>query len=231
MNVDSGRDSRGAQTAAPASSGEKGARRAPITGEAAARMDRQRVDLSRKVGGAMGEIEQLRLKQRELEQEKEQLQQMAKRQEEYEKGKREMMEKLSRSIVLLEKEREQAVRMVELLGETRERFQEQWQGLEHIREEKWPESRYKEALDSALAQVEAAQTIYRKALARIEAGSWHKSAENAVVPLQKSAAGTGMPRSFWFWLKVGVAVTLPLIAAFGMLTVFLLHRLGYSPAL
>ena len=100
-----------------------------------------------------------------------------------------------------------------------------------INEEKWPESDFKDDLDSALAQVEAARTIYRKAMGRIDAASWHKSSESTPARNAEPVGGGGMPRSFLFWLKVGVAIALPLIAAFGMLTVFLLHRLGYSPAL
>lgn len=185
-----------------------------LSDAARGRLNRQRSELSQQVGGAAGEIERLRMKQAELEREKQELQQLARKQEDYERGKREMTEKLSRSVVLLEKEREQAVRMAELLAETRARFAEQLTGLERIREDEWVDGDFKEELESALAEVEAAKTIYKKALARIEASSWHKSAGvgSAAGPLESPAGGGAvLPRGFGFWLKAGFAFSLPIV--------------------
>ncbi len=194
----------------PESESERG-----LSDAARGRLDRQRSELSHQVGGAAGEIERLRMKQAELEREKQELQQLARKQEDYERGKREMTEKLSRSVVLLEKEREQAVRMAELLAETRERFAEQLTALERIREDEWVDGDFKEELESALAEVDAAKTIYKKALARIEASSWHKSAGSnaAAGPLEPTAEGGAvLPRGFGFWLKAGLAFSLPIAA-------------------
>ncbi len=197
------------------------------------RLDRHRSDLSHQVGGAAGEIERLRLKQAELEREKQELQQLARKQDEYERGKREMLEKLARSVVLLDKEREQAVRVAALLAETRERFSEQLTSLERIREEEWADGSFAEELESGLAEVEAAKTMYKKALARIEASSWHKSAGSGTVALDP-AAGAGAapwPRSFGFWLKIGLAFSLPLAAVLIALFLFSLFRHGFIPGI
>lgn len=203
--------------------------RAEAVQAAQARLDRQRRDLSGQVGGAAGEIERLRLKQEELEREKQALQQLARKQEVYERGKREMTEKLSRSVVLLAKEREQAQRMVALLGETRDRFADQLEALERIREDEWVEGDFKDDLEAALAEVEAAKTIYQKALARIEASSWHKggAARDMAAPESVSTQGGGLPRGFMFWLKAGLAFSLPLILALTVLFLMSLFTSGF----
>ena len=66
--------------------------------------DRKRKELSHGVEGTSNELERLRQRQEDLERQKETLQSLKKKQEDYERGRRDMLEKLERSIVLLKKE-------------------------------------------------------------------------------------------------------------------------------
>ena len=177
------------------------------------RMARQKAEISTQVSGTVSEMERLRMRQDALEKEKDQLQDLARRQEIYEQNKRDLMEKLARSVILLEKEEHQAMRMSELLAETRERFKDALAEMKQVNEEEWPDEQFKEELDQALALVDSAKNVYRKAMARIEASSWHKTSSRGerLEPLEAARLDHVVDRSFGFWFKAGLAATLPLI--------------------
>jgi hypothetical protein len=179
------------------------------------RLAKQRRELSTQVTGATTEIERLRQRQEELEKERESLQHLTRKQEEYERTKRELIEGLERGIILTEKEQAQATRMSELLDETRSRFRETLAEIRTIKEEEWAEEEFQGELDRAAAIVDSAAKTYRKALAQIDAVSWGGSAvgQAAAEPLGELSRESAVPRSFSFWLKVGLAVSLPLILA------------------
>jgi hypothetical protein len=185
----------------------------------ATRMAKQKEELSGHVAAAVQEIEHLRMKQEELEREKNKLQELSRKQEEYERGKRDIMEKLDRGIITVEKEEVEATRMVELLSETRNRFKNTLAELRNIKEDSWGDDNdnFSEQLNKALAMVENARMDYKKALARIDASSWHKSAaKDQVDALEGITGGTGIGGGFGFWLKVGLAVTLPLLVVLAL---------------
>lgn len=192
------------------------------------RMVRQKTELTAQVTGAVGEMERLKQRQDQLEKEKSQLQELVKRQEEYERGKREMMEKMSRSLVVFEKEETQATRMAELFMDARSQFTRILNELKEIDEEKWPDHDFREELNKALAQIESARTIHGKALARIEASSWHRTARQDVPEsLEVSRLDILSGRGFGYWFKVGLAASLPLIVAMALLFLAYLATSGY----
>jgi DNA repair exonuclease SbcCD ATPase subunit len=184
-----------------------------------ARMAKQKEEISGHVAAAAQEIEQLRMKQEELEREKNKLQELSRKQDEYERGKHDVMEKLDRGIITVEKEEIEATRMVELLSETRNKFKSTLNALRNIKEDSWGDDNdnFSEELNKALAMVENARMDYRKALARIDASSWHKSAaKDQVDALEGLTGGTGIGGGFGFWLKAGLAATLPLLIVLGL---------------
>jgi hypothetical protein len=199
--------------------------RAP-TEATTARMAKQKEEVSGNVAAAVQEIEHLRMKQEELEREKNRLQELSRKQEEYEHGKHDVMEKLDRGIITVEKEEIEATRMVELLSETRNRFKSNLSQLRNINENSWGDDTFAEELNKALVMVENARMDYKKALARIDASSWHKSAaKDQVDALEGLGGGTGIEGGFIYWLKIGVAVTLPLLA---ILSLFFVIYLGIA---
>lgn len=177
------------------------------------RLARQREEVSNKVAGAVQKIEHLRSRQDTLERERQELEELARKQEEYEAGKTEMRDKLSRWIVRLEKERVQAARMVELLNEAFEKFKEVLHDIEMIDESSWSHEDFQLELNRALVKVDIARSTFTKAMAKIEAASWHKQIANKDQFEVGKEAGreTGAKKGFGYWLMVGFAVTLPLI--------------------
>lgn len=184
----------------------------PISDVGLNRLSRQKQEVTTQVAGAVQKIEHLRSRQQLLEREKQELEELAKKQDEYESGKRDMIEKLGRWLIMLDKEKVQAVRMVELLGETFERFRESLAELEKIDENKWKEENFQLELNKALVRVDIARSTYTKAMAKIEAANWQKRGGKDQFEVMKEASlEIDNDKGFFYWLKVGLAVTLPLV--------------------
>ncbi len=187
------------------------------------RMARQKAELTSHVAEAISEIEMLRKKQELLEKEKADMEDLTRKQEEYERGKKDIMGKLERSIILINKEAERANQMIELLAVMRTRFEDTLDELKAISEENWADSNFQIELNSALVLVEDARRLYIKGLAKIDAMNWSKSGlgEGSPVVLKDLPRESGMERGFTFWFKAGLGVTLPLIVV--MVILFLVY--------
>ena len=102
--------------------------------------------------------------------------------------------------------------------------------LGNIDESTWADGDFRAELDRGLSLVENAKMAYKKALARIEASSWHKSSvKKDALDAVEDVNSLIEIRGFSYWLKVGMAVTLPLVILVVLLVVgyFLLRsRLG-----
>jgi vacuolar-type H+-ATPase subunit I/STV1 len=190
-------DSRPAGTAVP---GEPGT------------LARHKEEVSTSVSDAASQIDRLRHRQEELEKEKSTLEKLSRQQDEYETEKRDLIQKLSRSIVLAEKEESQATRVAALFAETRARFRDALSELQSIDEDDWDENEFESELTQALAVVESAGGVYEKALARIEASGWQQGEGKASAEVIRDSERPRATRAgFGYWLKVGIAVSLPLI--------------------
>jgi hypothetical protein len=218
--------SNGAQGSKAAARQEAPARVAP-EGVPAGRMVRRKEELTGHVVGAANEIERLRLRQEEIEREKATLENLSRKQEEYEKGKQDIIEKLDRSILLLENEEVQAAHMVELLSSMRVRFKDMLSGLRSIDEETWSEETFGDEMNKALALVEEARMFYKKGVSKIDATRWSEDGERPPVAAEESLDGAlAGPRGFGDWFKAGVAFSLPLAAVIVVLFVIYLTMNG-----
>ena len=186
------------------------------------RLQRQKEELAQHVTGTTTEIEQLRQRQEALEREKRELEALARKQQEYERSKADVMEKLDRSIVVLQREEEQAVRLVELLSETIERFKTSLEELRNIHEDAWMDDQFQSELDRAAVRVDIATTTFRKAMARIDAMGV-RSGDVAPVRgiVEQVGVAAGLRWRFRDWFKIGLAVSLPVVLA--LLTIFVLY--------
>ena len=185
----------------------------PISDASLTRMMKQKDEVMHQVASATQEIEQLRMRQEALEKEKTGLQDLTRRQEEYEKEKQAIIEKLVQSVVMLEKEETQAIRMVELLSMMRGRFRDTLSELKAIDESKWPDEAFQMELNKAIVIVEDARTTYRQALAKVDAARWQKAGtgDAAAGTLDATSGAPGVENDFLHWFKVGLAISLPLM--------------------
>ena len=172
-------------------------------------LDQRKEEIAGKVADTAEEIELLRLRQAELESAKKHLEEVNRKQEEYSQGKKELIESLSRNLVLMEKEEIRGSRMVELLSSSRTSFKKLLSEIREIREEEWNEKNFEEELDRALALLESARMEYNQAIAKIDAESWAKVQPKG---LSTELSGSQLDElGFAFWLKLGVAFSLPII--------------------
>ena len=163
---------------------------------------------------AVQELERLRKRQEDLEREKRDLEELRRRQESFEQGKREMMERFTQSLVTLERDEIQTGRLLEMIVTVRKRFIDLFEEIRAINEEDWPEASLRDELNKALVVIDNARLEYNKAVARIEAVSSEsgKLAEGrAPVMFQEPREIEPVEKPFGYWLKVGIAVSLPLI--------------------
>ena len=181
------------------------------------RMSKHKQELDAKVAGAMDELEKLRKRQEDLDQQRKDLEDLRKRQGDYQRGKQEMTDRLNQSLITLEKEEIQANRLAELLSATRKRFKAMLGDIQGIDEETWPENSFRDELHKAATIVDEVRIEYNKAVAKIDAisGSAPAPASAAAHPAlifeENRSPIVESGKSFGYWLKVGVAVTLPLI--------------------
>ncbi len=193
------------------------------------RLARQKDEIADKVATAAEEIERLRMRQEELEYAKKELQEINRKQDVYAHGKKEVIASLTRRMLQMEKEEVRASRMVELLSASRQQFKALLAEIREIREERWEESTFEEELDRSLALLENARMVYNQAVAKIDAesGSRGDRPAGALTVLEDGMRHPLAGKGFLFWLKIGVALTLPGLVALGLLAVGFLWLTGW----
>jgi chromosome segregation ATPase len=181
--------------------------------------------LDSQVQKAQEQLLQLKRQQEQIEKQKRELEELSRRQEELERGRAEMTDKLTRSLVVLEREAYDAQKKVEQLRATRESFGQHLELLEGIDPRTWNPGDLNKELSRALSTVDDARAEFSQQRSRLQANA----DENEAVPLPETSAGfetVGSPsQSFGHWLKIGLAFTLPLMV-FGLIALFLFLWMG-----
>jgi hypothetical protein len=214
--------------AAPAAGGEPGPR--PVSDLNLTRIARHKQEITEQAAVAAQELDRIRKRQEEIEGEKRLLEDMRKKHEDYDRGKREIVDHLKRSLVALERQEMDSNRMVEVLAVTRRRFKDMLGQLESIQEEAWPEDKVRDELTRHLGLIEEARLEFGRAMAKVEATQGDEKAPGGAgvrsAVLFDDAGGYGHDdRHFGDWMKIGLAVSLPIIVTLVVLTlVFLLVR-------
>lgn len=186
------------------------------------RMARHKHQVTEQTASALQELEKLKKRQEQLEAEKRELEELRRKHDDFERGKREMVDHLKRSLLTLERQEVETGRLVELLGATRKRFKGMLTVLEEIKEEAWAEEEIRDQLNRSLGIIEDTRMEFNKAMSKIEAVKGEdKSAPAGAAPamLFEDRSGYGEERTFGYWLKVGVAVSLPLIVTLIVLAI------------
>ena len=166
--------------------------------------------LDSQVQKAQEQLLALKRQQEQIEKQKRELEELSRRQEELERGRAEMTDKLTRSLVVLEREAYDAQKKMEQLRATRESFAQHLELLEAIDPRSWNPADLNKELSRALSTVDDARTDYSQQRSRVQANT----DENEMVPLPETTSGfesPGMAHSFGQWLQIGFAFTLPLI--------------------
>src|SRR5438034_7335998 len=166
--------------------------------------------LDSQVQKAQEQLLQLKRQQEQIEKQKRELEELSRRQEELERGRAEMSDKLTRALVVLEREGYNAQNRAEQIRAARESFAQHLELIEAIDPRSWDPSDLHKELSRALSTVDDARTDYTEQRSRLQAAAG--SAGEA--PLPDPAANpyeSGEGRSFVEWLQIGIALSLPLM--------------------
>jgi DNA repair exonuclease SbcCD ATPase subunit len=174
-------------------------------------------ELQNQVKRAQSELLQLRQRQDQIEKEKERLEELTRRQEDLERGRNEIADKLTRSIILVQRETEEAQRRLEQLNNIQDSFAEHLRNLEEINPKSWHGRDLPRELTRALGTVDEARSAYARSHAKIA------PIEDVDGEVSISAGGyfpEVADQGFAYWLRSGLAFTLPLLAL-GTITLFI----------
>jgi len=175
--------------------------------------------LDTQVQRAQEQLLQLRRQQEQIEKQKRELEELSRRQEELERGRTEMTDKLTRSLVVLEREAYETQKKLEQLRATRESFGQHLEMLEGIEPKSWNPSDLHKELSRALSTVDDARAEFSQQKSRLQAIATQDSDD---MPLPEAAPHVGNSRgerSFGQWVTIGFALSLPLIAV-GLIALF-----------
>jgi molecular chaperone GrpE (heat shock protein) len=166
-------------------------------------------ELQDQVQRAQSELIELKRRQDQIEKEKLRLEELSRRQEELERGRLEMVDKLTRSLLLVQRETEESQRRLEQLHGIQDSFAEHLRELEHIDCKSWNGRELARELTRAIGTVDEAKAAYSRAQAKI-----------APMEAGVGAVENGVPygddfelpsQGFMYWLQSGLAFTLPLV--------------------
>jgi predicted RNase H-like nuclease (RuvC/YqgF family) len=176
--------------------------------------------LDNQVQKAQEQLLQLKRQQEQIEKQKRELEELSRRQDELEQGRGEMTDKLTRALVVLEREAYNAQSRLEQIRLARESFAQHLELVEAIDPRNWNPSDLHKELSRALSTVDDARTEYNEHRSRLQAaggGNGDQSLPDTAPGVYENSNG----RSFSEWLQIGLALSLPLIL-FGVVAIALL---------
>ena len=183
----------------------------PVSDLNLTRMGRQREDIENQVAASSQELERLRIRQEEIEKERRELEDLRRKQEEYVTSRRDLSERLTQSLVSMEKEQMRVEMVSEILQTGRSRFKKMREEIGSIDEESWTDDQMREELTRSLSLLEESRMEYNTTMARLNAAmadgaAVHAGEADSGSPVQ---AGGRSTHSFGYWCKAGFAFLLP----------------------
>jgi len=175
--------------------------------------------LDNQVQKAQEQLLQLKRQQEQIEKQKRELEELSRRQDELEHGRTEMADKLTRALVVLEREAYNAQNRQEQIRVARESFSQHLELIEAIDPRNWNPAELHKELSRALSTVDDARTEYNEHRSRLQAAG--ADGEASLPDTAPGVDETGEGRSFSEWLQIGLALSLPLIL-FGVIAIALL---------
>src|SRR5205085_7109 len=157
--------------------------------------------LDSQVQKAQEQLIVLKRQQEQIEKQKRELEELSRRQEELERGRTEMLDKLTRSLVVLEREAYDTQKKLEQIRATRESFGQHLELIEAIDPKSWNPADLHKELSRALSAVDDARAEFSQQRSRLQATDEAQSD----VPLPEAAADVSdllhSGRSFGQWLQ------------------------------
>jgi hypothetical protein len=176
--------------------------------------------LDSQVQKAQEQLIALKRQQEQIEKQKRELEELSRRQEELDRGRTEMTDKLTRSLVVLEREAYDSQKKLEQIRATRESFEQHLALLESIDPKSWNPAELHKELSRSLSTVDDARAEFSQQRSRLSASSTDQSTDVGLPEAAPDFSPGSANGGFMQWMQIGFAVTLPLII-FGFLALFL----------
>jgi septal ring factor EnvC (AmiA/AmiB activator) len=176
--------------------------------------------LDSQVQKAQEQLYLLKKQQEQIELQKRELEELSRRQEELERGRSEMTDKLTRSLVVLEREAYDSQKKLEQIRATRESFEQHLALLESIDAKSWNPADLHKELSRALSTVDDARAEFSQQRSRLTASATNEGDEVALPEAAPEVGGLGSANGFVQWMQIGLALTLPLIV-FGFIALLI----------
>src|SRR6202048_339127 len=125
--------------------------------------------LDSQVQKAQEQLLQLKRQQEQIEKQKRELEELSRKQEELERGRTDMTDKLTRSLVVLEREAYDTQKRLEQLRAMRESFGQHLELIEAIDPKSWNTAAWHKELSRALSTVESARGDFSQQRSRLQA--------------------------------------------------------------
>ena len=176
-------------------------------------------DMDQQVKEAQQRLAALRAQQEEVERQKHILETLRQKQERFVAGKKELTDKLDRSLRAINEELEDARRRVDDMAITQRDFHDHLEELKGYLPERWHRNQLDHELDRALTALDEAEVAFEKGVRRLSSHRAQSTALQQVNGDEEEAASGGGLMSMSFggdddlatWLRRGFAFTLPLI--------------------
>ena len=165
-------------------------------------------ELQSQVQKAQDELADLKRRSEQIERDKLRLEELSRRQDELETGKGEMLDKLTRSMVVIQRETQSAEKRLDQLNEIHESFTAHLRTLESINPKAWAGLDLSKELSKALSSLDEARSEYNRSKSKLELEPLDEPRAEASADYDEYYAGGGDKSSFFYWLKAGFAFTL-----------------------
>jgi predicted RNase H-like nuclease (RuvC/YqgF family) len=173
----------------------------------------------------------LKRQQEEIARQKRELDELSRKQREFDEGRRDIVEKLTRGLVLLEREEFEVKRELEQIKIVRDSFAEHLGQTESLNAANWSSEELPSELTRALARVDQAKAIYNQSRARLlalrQAEEGLAAGDEMSPELAPVANGQPYDKSFGAMVREGFAysiVPFVMIVIIGLIAYLLLHH-------
>jgi len=167
--------------------------------------------LDSQVQKAQEQLLSLKRQQDSIERQKRELEELSLKQEQLQMGRTEMSEKFTRALVYIEREESDSQRREEMLRSARENFSLHLDYFKSLDLRVLEGGDVRDELTRAMSALDDAKNVYNKTIPRIGAQDAEHSDSGMEVgyPAQYGSEAGG--KDFVYWLKAGLAFTLPLV--------------------
>ncbi|MDF3130497.1 hypothetical protein P0Y35_14920 [Kiritimatiellaeota bacterium B1221] len=197
------------------------------TREKLGQMQRQREHLEEEVADTARELHSLQQQQENLLKRKQSLESLRLRQERYVEEKQDLARRIHQCLLLLDKEEVRVAQLQDLYGNSRKLFSRLESQLQALVDGGWSEEDFDAELSQSADVVKGVRMEFKKGLARLDSLDWTSDREDD----EMESVGL-LDLGFGYWLKVGVALAIPIALLCGlsvMAALWILTTLGSNP--